>query len=65
MNGSLSCSLLAKKYNIPDKSQIRRWVRTYKEFGADGLDRKCSKTVYSPTINNIPPSLIFTNEGEA
>ena len=39
-------SLLAKKYGIPAKSQVKRWVRAYKEFGEDGLRRKHSKQVY-------------------
>ncbi|WP_427137164.1 transposase [Psychrobacillus psychrodurans] len=46
-NGLLGFSLLAKKYEIPNKSQINKWVRAYKEFGVEGLSRKKTKQVYS------------------
>lgn len=47
MKGPLSYKLLAKKYYIPDQSQIKRWVRAYKEFGEVGLQRKVTKQAYS------------------
>ncbi|WP_423407687.1 transposase [Heyndrickxia sp. MSNUG] len=47
LEGTISYISLAKKYGIPAESQIRRWVRAYKEFGEDGLRRKHSKKVYS------------------
>ncbi|MEK4145888.1 transposase [Robertmurraya sp. FSL W8-0741] len=47
LRGKLGYYLLAQKYGIPAESQVRRWVRAYKEFGEDGLRRKHSKQVYS------------------
>jgi transposase len=47
LEGTIGYLSLAKKYGIPAKSQIIRWVRAYKEFGEDGLRRKHSKQVYS------------------
>lgn len=46
LGGTLGYISLAKKYGIPAASQVRRWVRAYKEFGEDGLRRKHSKQVY-------------------
>ncbi|WP_175615618.1 helix-turn-helix domain-containing protein [Piscibacillus halophilus] len=46
LEGPVGCDLLAKKYEVPNKSQIRRWVNAYKALGKDGLRRKRSKTVY-------------------
>jgi len=47
LKGPLGYKLLAKKYDIPNKSQVERWVRTYKEFGEVGLRRKVTKQAYS------------------
>ncbi|MFD1737039.1 helix-turn-helix domain-containing protein [Bacillus salitolerans] len=47
LGGTLGYKSLANKYGIPSESQIKRWVRSYKEFGEDGLCRKHSKQVYS------------------
>lgn len=47
LENSLAYRLLAKKYDIPSKSPIERWVSAYKAFGEDGLRRKRSKRVYS------------------
>ncbi|WP_025029053.1 helix-turn-helix domain-containing protein [Caldalkalibacillus mannanilyticus] len=46
LGGTLGYNLLAKKYGISAESQVKRWVRAYKEFGEDGLRRKGSKQVY-------------------
>ncbi|RPF57018.1 helix-turn-helix domain-containing protein [Aquisalibacillus elongatus] len=46
LEGPMGYRLLAKKYNVPDKAQIRIWVNAYKAFGEDGLRKKRSKTVY-------------------
>lgn len=46
LGGTLGYNSLAKKYGIPAESQVRRWVRAFKEFGEDGLRRKHSKQVY-------------------
>lgn len=47
LGGNLGYILLAKKYGISAESQIRRWVRAYKEFGEEGLRRKRSKQIYT------------------
>lgn len=44
--GALGYTLLAQKYGIPAETQVKRWVRAYKEFGEDGLRKKLSKQVY-------------------
>lgn len=38
---------LAKKYNIPSTTPIRRWVNSYNTFGDDGLRRSRKKENYS------------------
>lgn len=47
LEGSLGYKLLAKAFNISTESQIKRWVRAYKEFGEAGLRRISVKHVYS------------------
>lgn len=47
LEGVLGYRRLAQKYKVPDKSQIRRWVRAYKEFGEEGL-------INSTTPKNYP-----------
>ena len=47
INGSLGYSSLAKKYGIPSKSVIERWVAAYRAFGKDGLQCKRKQAVYS------------------
>ena len=47
LDGSLGYTLLAKKYNIPSESNIKRWVKAYQAFGLEGLQKKRSKQVYS------------------
>lgn len=47
LEGSLGYGLLAKKYDIPDHSQVRVWVRAFREFGEEGLRRKQSNQVYT------------------
>jgi len=44
IKGPLGYQLLAKKHDIPNHSQIERWVHAYKEFGEAGLRRKVTKT---------------------
>ncbi|MFB5663727.1 transposase [Alteribacillus sp. HJP-4] len=46
LEGSLVYRLLAKKHNIPNKQQVRKWVKAYKNLGKEGLKRKRSNTVY-------------------
>ncbi|WP_019241804.1 MULTISPECIES: helix-turn-helix domain-containing protein [Bacillus] len=50
LKGTLGYVSLAKKFGIPNKAQIQRWVRAYNAFGEDGLCKKQSK-------QNIPIQL--------
>lgn len=45
-DGHLGYHLLAKKYGIKNRSQIRRWVLLYNKFGAAALLRKRNNEVY-------------------
>ena len=47
LNGPLGYGLTAKKYKPLVESQLRRWVRAYKEFGRSGLTVKERKQFYS------------------
>lgn len=47
LEGSLGYELLAKKYEMPNKSPIQKWVNSYQAFGKDGLRRKHSNKEYS------------------
>lgn len=47
LNGEGSCNYLSKKYNIPAKSNIEKWVAVYKKFGNDGLMRSRENNNYS------------------
>ncbi|MBR6996225.1 MAG: transposase [Ruminococcus sp.] len=42
-----SYGYLAKKFKIPNKAQIERWVSAYNTFGDDGLRRSRKKEIYS------------------
>ena len=47
LNGPLGYALTAKKYKPLAESQLRRWVRAYKEFGRSGLAVKKKNQFYS------------------
>ena len=47
LDGKGGYGYLAKKHNIPDKSQLRQWINAYKEFGDDGLLRSRQNNNYS------------------
>lgn len=47
LDGSLGYKALAKVFSISSDSQIKGWVRAYKEFGEAGLRKKSVKQVYS------------------
>ena len=47
LDGKGGYGCLAKKHNIPDESQLRRWINAYKEFGDDGLIRSRQNKKYS------------------
>src|SRR5699024_2006802 len=37
---------IAKKYDVPSESNIRRWVRIYLKYGKKGLERKMKNRKY-------------------
>jgi transposase len=45
--GYLGYALLAEKYGIGSKTQIKRWVALYEKFGAAALTRKQNNEAYS------------------
>lgn len=46
LEGPLGYKLLAKKYNIPSSTPIKRWVKAFKSFGIKGITNKHSRSVY-------------------
>ena len=38
---------MAKKYDVKNHSQVEDWVKSYEEYGEEGLKRKATKTFYS------------------
>ena len=47
LNGKGSYEYLSKKYNVASKEHIHRWVKSYEEFGNEGLFRSRQKNNYS------------------
>ena len=47
LDGPLGLRLLVSKHNIKSHSQLRNWVKVYKEYGAIGLSRKKIQETYS------------------
>ena len=43
---------LAKKYGIKSMGQVRYWVKSYQEFGKEGLLRKRQNQSYSGQFKN-------------
>src|SRR5699024_12830063 len=37
---------IAKKYDVPSESNIRKWVRIYLKYGKKGLERKMKNRKY-------------------
>ncbi|MFD1707009.1 helix-turn-helix domain-containing protein [Siminovitchia sediminis] len=60
LEGPLGYKLLAKKYGIPSKAPIERWVKSYKVFGLEGIRTRRSKEVYS--VQFKPSVLNFMKE---
>ena len=46
LNGEGGYDYLAKKYNIPSSTVLKRWVASYREFGKDGLLRSRKNNNY-------------------
>ena len=47
LDGKGGFQTIAKQYNIPNDTQVVRWVHAYKEFGNDGLIRSRKNNDYS------------------
>jgi len=47
LNGPLGYKLLTKKYAISSHSNLIYWVKAYKKFGLEGLNKKHKKATYS------------------
>ncbi len=47
LSGAGSTRYLSKKYGMSDKTNLRKWVNSYKEFGDEGLMRSRKKSSYS------------------
>ena len=47
LEGKGSYLAIAKQYNIPNDTQVVRWVHVYKEFGQEGLMRSRKNNDYS------------------
>jgi transposase len=47
LEGVLGYALLAKKYNMPSSSPIKKWVKVYEKFGVNGLKKKKHNESYS------------------
>ena len=47
LNGNGGFTYLSQKYSIPAKSNIKKWVDAYREFGTEGITRSRQKNNYS------------------
>jgi len=47
LKGMEGYKLLAKKYGIPDHSQIRKWVNQYQQKGIQAFEKKHTKKSYT------------------
>ena len=62
LSGVGGYSYLADKYSIPDKSQVRKWVNVYDEFGEAGLHRKRKNEKYSVQMKLDAVELYISTE---
>mgnify|MGYP004645470651 CR=1 FL=1 len=49
----IGCELLAKHFNVPNESIVRRWIKRYEMYGIDGLIYKNTKYDGNFKISNI------------
>ena len=47
LDGRTGYKILAKKYGVKNKTQIRNWVTAYKTYGEEGLFKRKIQKVYS------------------
>lgn len=62
LNGEGSYPELCRRHNIPDHKQLRRWVATYKTFGANGLIRSRKNKTYTYEFKLHVVELYLTTE---
>ncbi|MDK8281605.1 MAG: transposase, partial [Peptoniphilus lacrimalis] len=62
LEGNASYKDLAKKYSIPDKSNVRRWVNVYESQGYDGLKVSRKNSSYSLDLKLNVVDLYLTGE---
>ncbi|MFR7349119.1 transposase [Peptoniphilus sp.] len=62
LKGNVSYKDLAKKYSIPDKSTVRRWVNAYESQGYDGLEVKRKNKKYTLEFKLNTVNLYLTGE---
>ncbi len=62
LSGEGGVAFLSKKYSIPSKRDLRKWIAVYNEFGADGLIRKRKNQTYSLEFKLNVVELYLTTE---
>lgn len=62
LNGEGGYRYLAKKYSVPSKGNIEKWVKAYNEFGDQGLMRSRKNINYSFELKLHVVELYLTTE---
>ena len=62
LEGKIGYKELAKKYNIPNKCAVKRWVNAYKSQGYEGLKVKRENTQYTLEFKLNVVNLYLTGE---
>ena len=62
LNGEGGYEYLTRKYGVKTKSQVRRWISAFKEFGKDGLCRKRNNTRYTSEFKLAVVESYLTSE---
>ena len=62
LNGEGGYEYLTRKYGVKTKSQVRRWIYVFKEFGKDGLCRKRNNTIYTSEFKLAVVESYLTSE---
>ena len=62
LNGEGGYAFLSKKFNVPAKRDIEKWVATYNRLGKDGLLRSKKKQTYSLAFKLHVVELYLTTE---
>lgn len=62
LNGEGGYGYLARKYNVPAESNVKKWINSYKEFGDDGLLRSRKRENYTFQFKLYVIELYLTTE---